>query len=205
MVVVSWLAARLASWAESAGPTLVPHGQLPQFAVPDPGYLSRVASCNLGRRHGHGPAHGPDDSLHDQQRRLRLAYAQSGSGEPIVKAANWLSHLEFDWQSPVWRHWFSFLSSRHTLLRYDARGCGLSDWSAGDLSLDAQVADLESVVAAAGLTDLHCWDIPGWVRGDEYACRHPRRVSKLVLFGAFPRGWFRPARRRHNRHARCSG
>jgi len=123
---------------------------------------------------------------------LRLAYAQSGSGEPIVKAANWLSHLEFDWQSPVWRHWFSFLSSRHTLLRYDARGCGLSDWSAGDLSLDAQVADLESVVAAAGVDRFALLGISqGGCVATEYACRHPRRVSKLVLFGAFPRGWFR--------------
>jgi pimeloyl-ACP methyl ester carboxylesterase len=123
---------------------------------------------------------------------VRLAYAQSGSGETIVKAANWLSHLELDWQSPVWRHWFNFLSSAHTLLRYDARGCGLSDWSVSDLSLDAQVADLEAVVAAAGVDRFALLGISqGGAVAIEYACRHPERVSKLVLFGAFPYGWYK--------------
>ncbi len=123
---------------------------------------------------------------------VRLAYAQSGTGEPIVKAANWLSHLEVDWQSPVWRHWFRFLSSRHTLLRYDARGCGLSDWSVTDLSLDAQVADLEAVVAAAAVDRFALLGISqGGSVAIEYACRHPERVSKLVLFGAFPYGWYK--------------
>ena len=75
--------------------------------------------------------------------RVKLAYACSGDGTPLVKAANWLSHLEFDWQSPVWRHWFGFLSSGRRLVRYDSRGCGLSDWDVTDLSLAAQVADLE--------------------------------------------------------------
>ena len=69
---------------------------------------------------------------------VRLAYAESGAGAPLVKAANWLSHLEFDWQSPLWRHWFGFLSSTHRLVRYDARGCGLSDWDVADLTLAAQ-------------------------------------------------------------------
>jgi len=123
---------------------------------------------------------------------VRLAYAQSGAGEPIVKAANWLSHLEADWQSPVWRHWFRYLSSRHTLLRYDARGCGLSDWSVADLSLDAQVADLEAVVEAAGVDRFALLGISqGGSVAIEYACRHPGRVAKLVLFGAFPYGWYK--------------
>ena len=81
---------------------------------------------------------------------LRLAYATCGSGPPLVKTGNWLSHLELDWQSPVWSPWFHFLARGSTLLRYDARGCGLSDWNATDLTLDAQVADLEAVVDAAG-------------------------------------------------------
>ncbi len=123
---------------------------------------------------------------------VRLAYAQSGAGEPLVKAANWLSHLEVDWQSPVWRHWFGFLSSRHTLLRYDARGCGLSDWTVADLSLDAQVADLEAVVEAAGVDRFALLGISqGGSVAIEYACRHPERVAKLVLFGAFPYGWYK--------------
>jgi pimeloyl-ACP methyl ester carboxylesterase/DNA-binding CsgD family transcriptional regulator len=121
---------------------------------------------------------------------LKLAYALCGSGPPLVKAANWLSHLEYDWQSPVWRHWFRFLASGSTLLRYDARGCGLSDWSASDFSLDAQVADLEAVVDAAGVTRFPLIGLSqGGAVAIEYACRHPQKVSSLVLLGAFARGW----------------
>ena len=121
---------------------------------------------------------------------LRLAYATCGSGPPLVKSANWLSHLEFDWQSPVWSHWFHFLARGSTLLRYDARGCGLSDWNAADLSLDAQVSDLETVVEAAGVDRFALFGISqGGAVAIEYACRHPERVTHLVLFGAFARGW----------------
>ena len=121
---------------------------------------------------------------------LKLAYALCGSGPPLVKAANWLSHLEYDWQSPVWRHWFRYLASGSTLLRYDARGCGLSDWSANDFSLDAQVADLEAVVDAAGVTSFALLGLSqGGSVAIEYACRHPDKVTHLVLFGAFARGW----------------
>jgi pimeloyl-ACP methyl ester carboxylesterase/DNA-binding CsgD family transcriptional regulator len=121
---------------------------------------------------------------------LKLAYALCGSGPPLVKAANWLSHLEYDWQSPVWRHWFRFLASGSTLLRYDARGCGLSDWSASDFSLDAQVADLEAVVDAAAVTGFPLLGLSqGGSVAIEYARRHPDKVTHLVLFGAFARGW----------------
>jgi pimeloyl-ACP methyl ester carboxylesterase/DNA-binding CsgD family transcriptional regulator len=122
----------------------------------------------------------------------RLAYAESGAGEPLVKTGNWLSHLEFDWESPVWRHWFRFLSSRRRLVRYDARGCGLSDWDVDDLTLDAHVADLEAVVAAAKLERFPLLGISqGGAVAIAYALRHPERVSQLLLFGAFARGWFR--------------
>jgi pimeloyl-ACP methyl ester carboxylesterase/DNA-binding CsgD family transcriptional regulator len=121
---------------------------------------------------------------------VRLAYAESGAGAPLVKAANWLSHLEFDWQSPVWRHWFHFFAGGHRLIRYDSRGCGLSDWDAVDLTLDAHVADLEAVVSAAGVDR---FDLIGISQGGavaiEYCIRHPERVSHLVLYGAFARGW----------------
>lgn len=121
---------------------------------------------------------------------VRLAYAQSGSGPPLVKAANWLSHLEFDWQSPIWRHWFSLFSESHCLFRYDARGCGLSDWDVADLSLDAQVADLEAVVAAAGLDRFPLIGISqGGAVAAEYCVRHPEKVTQLLLYGAFARGW----------------
>ena len=121
---------------------------------------------------------------------VRLAYAESGTGPPLVKAANWLSHLEFDWQSPLWRHWFGFFSSAHRLIRYDARGCGLSDWDAADLSLAAQVADLEAVVETAHVDRFALIGISqGGAVAVEYSIRHPERVSHLVLYGAFARGW----------------
>jgi len=120
---------------------------------------------------------------------VRLAYAESGTGAPLVKAANWMSHLEYDWRSPIWKHWFGFLSRHHRLIRYDTRGCGLSDWDAADLSLEAQVRDLEAVVEAARVER---FDLIGISQGGavavEYSIRHPERVSHLVLYGAFARG-----------------
>ena len=80
---------------------------------------------------------------------LRLAWADAGEGPLVVKASNWLTHLEYDWDSPVWRHWIRFFSAHFRFVRFDERGCGMSDWSAGDLSLDRWVADLEAVVDAA--------------------------------------------------------
>jgi pimeloyl-ACP methyl ester carboxylesterase/DNA-binding CsgD family transcriptional regulator len=122
----------------------------------------------------------------------RLAFAEAGVGPPLVKTGNWLSHLEFDWKSPVHRHFFEFLASRYRLLRYDARGCGLSDWDVEDLSLDAQVADMEAVVEAAQVERFPLLGISqGGVVAIEYAWRHPERVSHLILYGAFARGWFR--------------
>lgn len=122
----------------------------------------------------------------------RIAYAESGRGTPLVKTGNWLSHLEYDWESPVWRHWFRFLSAGRRLLRYDARGCGLSDWSDKDLSLDAQVADLEAVVEAARLERFPLLGISqGGIVAIEYTLRHPERVTGLILYGAWARGWFR--------------
>ena len=82
---------------------------------------------------------------------VRLAYAVTGAGPPLVRAAVWMTHVDYDLHSPVWRHWLTDLSAQHTLVRYDERGCGLSDREPGELSLDTWVADLETVVAAAGL------------------------------------------------------
>jgi pimeloyl-ACP methyl ester carboxylesterase/DNA-binding CsgD family transcriptional regulator len=121
---------------------------------------------------------------------VRLAVATSGGGPPLVKSANWLSHLEFDWQSPVWRHWFQFLSNGRQLIRFDPRGCGLSDWDAEDLSHEAQVADLEAIIAAS---DLDRFPLLGLSQGGaaciEYAVRHPERVTQLVLYGCYAEGW----------------
>lgn len=120
---------------------------------------------------------------------VRLAYAVTGKGPPIVRAAHWLTHIEFDWTSPVWRHWLAEFSRGRALVRYDERGCGLSDWDVADLSFDAWVRDLEVVVDAAGLTR---FALIGMSQGGgvaiAYAVRHPERVSHLVLYGAFARG-----------------
>ena len=108
----------------------------------------------------------------------RLAYATSGAGPPLVKAANWLSHLDYDWESPVWRHWLAELSRRFRLVRYDERGCGLSDWDIGRFSFDDWVDDLEAVVDAAGLDRFPLLGISqGGPVAIAYAVRHPERVS----------------------------
>lgn len=120
---------------------------------------------------------------------VRIAYATSGSGPQMVKAANWLSHLEFDWDSPVWRHWLHDLSSRHTLIRYDERGCGLSDQSVADLSFESWVTDLETVVQASGAGRFPLLGVSqGAAVAIAYAVRHPERVSHLILCGSYGRG-----------------
>ncbi len=120
---------------------------------------------------------------------VRLAYAVSGRGPPLVKVANWLSHLDYDWRSPVWRHWMRELSIGHTLIRYDERGCGLSDWDVLDSSFDAWVRDLETIVDARGLDRFPLLGISqGAAVAVAYAARHPERVSALVLYGGYARG-----------------
>jgi pimeloyl-ACP methyl ester carboxylesterase/DNA-binding CsgD family transcriptional regulator len=119
----------------------------------------------------------------------RLAYAIHGSGPPLVRVATWLTHLESDWDSPIWHHWVQCLGETHTVLRYDERGCGLSDPEVGDLSVDTWVSDLEAVVDAAGLER---FDLLGVSQGAAiavaYAARHPQRVSRMVLYGGYARG-----------------
>ena len=120
---------------------------------------------------------------------VRLAYAISGSGPPLVKSANWMNHLEYDWESPAWRHVFRGLSSNHTLIRYDARGNGMSDWDVDQLSLDAWVSDLETVIGAARVERFPLLGISqGCAVAVSYAVRHPERVSHLVLYGGFALG-----------------
>src|SRR6185295_10277685 len=79
---------------------------------------------------------------------VKLAWATAGSGPVFIKAANWLTHLEYEWESPVWRHWIHFFSERFRFVRYDERGCGMTDWNVGDLSFQRWVEDLESVIEA---------------------------------------------------------
>ena len=124
----------------------------------------------------------------------RVAVASVGSGPPLVRAAHWLSHVEHDLESPVWRPWLRELSRRHRYVRYDQRGCGLSDRTPEDLSLDAWVGDLEAVVDQLGLER---FPLIGMSQGGAvavaYAQRHPEKVSHLVLIGAYARGAMRRA------------
>jgi len=120
---------------------------------------------------------------------VRLAYASAGDGPPLVKAANWLTHVRYSWESVVWRHWLQELSARHRLVHYDERGCGLSDWDLPDVSFESWVSDLETVVDSAGLDRFPLLGISqGGAVAAAYAARHPDRVSHLVLYGAFPLG-----------------
>lgn len=119
-----------------------------------------------------------------------LAYSIVGKGQPLVKTANWLNHLEYEWESPIWRHWLRELATRHTLLRYDERGNGLSDWKVSNLTFEAFVQDLETVVGAAGFENFDLLGISqGCAVSVAYAVRHPERVRRMVLFGGYSMGW----------------
>jgi pimeloyl-ACP methyl ester carboxylesterase/DNA-binding CsgD family transcriptional regulator len=120
---------------------------------------------------------------------VRLAYAVHGSGSPLVRVATWLTDLELDWESPLWRHWLDRLGERHTVVRYDERGCGLSDTNVGDPSVEMWVGDLETVVDAVGLERFALLGVSqGAAVAVAYAVRHPDRVSDLVLYGGYARG-----------------
>jgi pimeloyl-ACP methyl ester carboxylesterase/DNA-binding CsgD family transcriptional regulator len=121
---------------------------------------------------------------------VQLAWAQSGRGPTLVKAANWLTHLEYELRSPVWRHWIDFLSRNFRLVRYDERGCGMSGWEPKTLTLDQWTADLGAVIDAAqpqgkvillGISQ-------GATASVNYAIQHPERVAALVLYGGYARG-----------------
>ncbi len=121
---------------------------------------------------------------------VTIAYATVGQGPPLVKAANWLNHLELDWQSPIWGRTFAALSQHHTLIRYDTRGNGMSDWDVPDISQAAFVRDLESVVDTLGLQRFPLLGMSqGCALSIEYAVRHPERVSALILYGGYAAGW----------------
>lgn len=121
---------------------------------------------------------------------VRIAYATVGSGPPLVKTSNWMNHLEYDWESPVWRHLLHACAENNTFIRYDSRGNGLSDWAVEDFSFETRVADLEAVIEAAGVERFALLGMSqGCSAAIEYAVRHPQRVTKLVLYGGFARGW----------------
>lgn len=140
-------------------------------AAPTPGLAQDVRFCRAGDG-------------------VRLAYATIGKGPPLVKAANWLNHIEYDWESPVWRRLFRELAATRTLVRYDERGTGLSDRDVADISMAAWVRDLEAVVDAAELDRFPLLGISqGCAVCIEYAARHPERVTGLILHGGYAAGW----------------
>jgi class 3 adenylate cyclase/pimeloyl-ACP methyl ester carboxylesterase len=120
---------------------------------------------------------------------VRLAYATIGQGPPLVKTANWMNHLEYDWESPIWHHLLEGLARNHTLVRYDARGNGLSDWDVDELSLEAWVSDLETVIDTIGIERFPLLGVSqGCAISIAYAVRHPERLSHLILYGGFALG-----------------
>jgi pimeloyl-ACP methyl ester carboxylesterase/DNA-binding CsgD family transcriptional regulator len=119
----------------------------------------------------------------------RIAYARHGQGPPLVIATCWLSHLQHDWQSPVWRHFLADLGRFVTIIRYDERGHGLSDWDATDHSLGARVSDLEAVIAHAGLDRFALMAMAqGGPVAIDYTTRHPERVTRLMFYGSYSAG-----------------
>ncbi|MEH2570664.1 alpha/beta fold hydrolase [Bradyrhizobium sp. AZCC 2289] len=133
---------------------------------------------------------------------VQLAYAKTGKGPALVKTGNWMTHLEFDFESPIWRHLYRELSRDHELIRYDSRGNGLSDRDVPDVSFDHFVDDLESVVDAAGVDRFALLGISqGCSVSIAYAVRHPERVTRLVLFGGYAVGWKRRARTQAEKEA----
>jgi len=122
----------------------------------------------------------------------RIAFASAGNGPPLVKVGNYMGHVEYDWDSPVWAHWLEELTRSHTLIYYDERGSGLSDWNAEDVSFEAWVRDLEAVVDATGLRrfPLFAMSQAGAV-AVAYAARHPDKVTRLIVHGAYSRGWLK--------------
>jgi DNA-binding winged helix-turn-helix (wHTH) protein len=120
---------------------------------------------------------------------VRLAWSTVGEGPPLVKTAHWLTHLEYDWEDPISRASLERLAASRRLIRYDERGTGLSDWDVEDISFDAFVRDLETVVDAAGLDRFALHGVSqGCAVSIAYAARHPERVSHLVLLNGYVQG-----------------
>lgn len=121
---------------------------------------------------------------------VTLAFSRTGAGPPLVKVANWINHLEYEWSNPLWRPWIDELSAAHTLLRYDERGNGMSDWDVDELTFDRFVEDLGTVVDAAGLEK---FDLVAISQGSPvavaYAARNPQRIGRMVLINGFAAGW----------------
>ena len=124
---------------------------------------------------------------------VQLAWAEMGAGPVLIKAANWLSHLEYELESPVWGHWFRFFGDHFRFLRWDERGCGLTDREVEELTVERWLEDVDAVVSASGVAEpfMLLGISSGAAICIAYAARHPERVSRLILYGGYSRGWAR--------------
>jgi DNA-binding winged helix-turn-helix (wHTH) protein/pimeloyl-ACP methyl ester carboxylesterase len=147
------------------------HAPAPPAGKPDRGPAQEVSFCRTAEG-------------------INLAVAVCGNGLPVVKTANWMNHVEFDWQSPVWSPLLRRLAERFRLIRYDERGTGLSDWEVAEISFETFVRDLETVVDALHLDRFALFgNAQGAAVAIVYAVRHPERVTRLVLSGGYAQGW----------------
>lgn len=154
---------------------------LPNLASRVGSPLDRSGQLYLARQHI-GFTHANDGA--------RIAWARIGSGPPLVKAANWLNHLELDWDSDVWSPLFQELARDHTFVRYDGRGNGMSDWEVADLRFESLVKDLKTVVEQSGVERFPLLGISqGAAVAIAYAAQNPERVSHLILCGGYASGW----------------
>ena len=145
----------------------------PRSSTPDPAMEQQIKFCTA-----------PDG--------VNIAYAVVGEGPPLVKSPNWMNHLEYDWQSPVWRHLLRGLAAEHTLVRFDQRANGLSDWDVAEITFESMVDDMAAVVDAVGLERFPLIGISqGCAYSVAYAIRHPERVSQLILYGGYAKGSLR--------------
>jgi pimeloyl-ACP methyl ester carboxylesterase/DNA-binding SARP family transcriptional activator len=194
LVRLLWATGR---WREAEQQFQAAERRLAEFHVVRTGALRQAWQHRLTAGAGAAPALHQRSalSLHDVRfchaaDGVRIAYASVGNGPPLVWAAHWLSHLAFSWESPIWRHWTQEFARDRDFIHYDERGNGLSDWASPDFSLDAFVRDLEAVVDALGLERFALiGSSKGGPTAIAYAARHPERVSRLVLYGAFAQGW----------------
>ena len=132
----------------------------------------------------------------------RIAYAICGSGPPLMRAPHWMSNIDLDWESPVWGHWLALMARHHTLIRYDHRGCGLSDRDGVAFSFDKFLEDFEAVVEAAGLQRFDLFGFAGGATtGIAYAVRHPQRVGRFVIHGCNVQGPLVPSARPKDQQA----
>ena len=169
--VAKWLNAPTSPLPNALLHALEERGKAGRPSAPPPLAPQRIAFCRT-----------PDG--------VTLAYSRIGEGPPLVKAANWLNHLEHEWDGPMWRHWIAEMANGRSLLRYDERGNGMSDWKIPALNFDQLVDDLQTVADAAKLDRFDLLAISqGCPVAVAFAVRFPERVRRMVLVNGFAAGW----------------